>query len=123
MHIGIEDVASVPAGFVLADFYTPTCQPCKQLIPVLEELHYKRPGVRIVKIDVTQHHEAAQRLGIRCVPTVMVFEDNKVIGVLRGSGRLENLLKLVDECSVTAQTVLAQTATKRTVHLGQLQYA
>jgi thioredoxin 1 len=51
------------------------CQPCKQLSPIMRELVNKYPNTNYQIIDVDENPDAASKLGIKAVPTV-IFEKN-----------------------------------------------
>jgi thioredoxin 1 len=69
---------------VLVDFFATWCGPCKALIPVLESISNDFAGVELIKMDVDQNMDLAMELGIRSVPTVVLFEGRKE--VLRTTG-------------------------------------
>lgn len=61
------------------------CGPCKQLSPIMKELVNETEGIGYQIIDVDQNPDAASKLGIRSLPTVL-FEKNgtevqRVIGL------------------------------------------
>lgn len=61
------------------------CNPCKQLSPIMRDLVNETEGIGYQIIDVDQNPDAASKLGIRSLPTV-VFEKNgtevqRVIGL------------------------------------------
>ena len=61
------------------------CGPCKQLSPIMKELVNESEGIGYQIIDVDQNPDAASRLGVRSLPTV-IFEKNgtevqRVIGL------------------------------------------
>lgn len=61
------------------------CGPCKQLSPIMKELVNESEGIGYQIIDVDQNPDAASKLGIRSLPTVL-FEKNgtevqRVIGL------------------------------------------
>jgi thioredoxin 1 len=82
---------------VLLDFFAEWCGPCKRQGPILEELKRKMgDSVEIKKIDVDQNMEAANRYGIRVVPTLIIEKDGKTVHMLEGvtdAATLERLLK------------------------------
>jgi thioredoxin 1 len=63
---------------VVVDFFAPWCQPCKQLIPMLESIEGEYTDVMFVKVNVDENTDYAIKHGIRSVPTVKIFkgEDN-----------------------------------------------
>jgi len=50
------------------------CGPCKQLGPVMDELHAE--GMTVQKIDIDSNPEIVQSFNIRNVPTVILQVDN-----------------------------------------------
>ena len=72
-------------GIVLADFFATWCGPCKMIAPVLEELDQDMgKQVKIVKIDVDQNQETANKFGIMSIPTLLVMKYGKVVDTLVG---------------------------------------
>ena len=59
---------------VLVDFFATWCGPCKMLAPVLEEVAAQAQGkAQVVKVDIDESSELAQRYGVMSVPTLMSF--------------------------------------------------
>lgn len=63
----------------VTDYWAPWCGPCKMMMPTIEKLaeEYNVPDskVQIKKVNVDEDSEAAAKLGIRSIPT-LVFEKN-----------------------------------------------
>lgn len=57
-------------------FTTPMCAPCKtQQTPALERLKAQLgEAVQIVRVDATEHPDAAQRWGVLSVPTTFILD-------------------------------------------------
>ena len=64
---------------ILVDFWAKWCGPCKVLIPKLEEIEKDYPNVKFVEVDVDENNDAAIDLGIRSVPTVMIYDGEKLL--------------------------------------------
>jgi len=69
----VEASARVP---MLVDFWAPWCGPCKQLMPILDRLAEEYGGrFKLAKVNTDEQQELAQQLGIRSLPTVVLFKD------------------------------------------------
>ena len=90
-----EQVLASPLP-VLLDVWAPWCVPCRGMEPVIEELASSLAGrVRVAKLNIDRSPEAAQRLRIQGVPTLIVFkgghEVTRMVGA-RGKGEVMRAL-------------------------------
>jgi len=81
---------------VLVDFSAEWCGPCKMMKPVLEQLKQKMSDrIRIIKIDVDKNRELAIEYKIKSVPTLVLFQNGKIlwsgVGVMT-TNYLENVI-------------------------------
>ena len=61
-------------GKVLVDFYTDTCHPCKQMIPVLEQIAGERTDIKVLKINAMENSQLASKFYIQTVPTFVLMD-------------------------------------------------
>ena len=73
---------------VLVDFYATWCGPCKMLALVMEKFD-KKNIIPIIKLDVDEENEIANKYKVMSIPTLIIFEDNKEIKRTTGFLTLE----------------------------------
>lgn len=81
---------------VLVDFWAGWCGPCKMLLPVIEELAEEVDHAKIVKINVDEQPELAEKYNIMSIPTLLVIKDGKVVASSVGVKPKEAILNLLN---------------------------
>ena len=70
----------------LVDFWASWCGPCKQIEQILEEISdEKKDVINIYKINIDNNPEVPQKYGVRGIPTLMFFNDGKLVDTRVGS--------------------------------------
>ncbi len=79
------------------DFWAPWCSPCRIIGPIVEELApaYQEKAI-IVKMNVDDNPEVAQKYGVTSIPTLMMFKDGKLVDRLVGAMPKGELQKFID---------------------------
>jgi len=108
--------AITPDGTLIIDFWAPWCGPCRNFAPVFEKAAEKHTDITFAKIDTDAEQELAGALGIRSIPTLMVFREQVLLFSQPGAlsaGQFEELIgkiKEVDMAQVHKEVAAAQQA-------------
>ena len=90
-----EEVVIKAEGKVLVDFFATWCGACSMMAPVLEQVSDITPDVKIVKVDIDENPELAERYKVMSIPTFMVFENGTVVKKTVGAISKSELLELI----------------------------
>lgn len=80
---------------VLVDFWASWCGPCRMVGPIVEEIANERPDIKVCKINVDEQPELAAKFGIMSIPTLMVFENGKLVNQSAGARPKDAILSLL----------------------------
>lgn len=85
---GFDDYVARSELPVLADFWAPWCGPCRAMAPHFERAAEALKGrVQLVKVNTEAAPRLAMRIGIRAIPTLVLYRDGAE--VKRTSGALD----------------------------------
>ena len=81
----------------LVDFWAEWCGPCKMIEPLLKEVAGDYADrMAVVKLNVDESPNTAQKFGIRSIPTLMLFKDGNVHAQKLGAMSKKDLIEFLD---------------------------
>ncbi|ATQ69353.1 MULTISPECIES: thioredoxin [Methylosinus] len=82
---------------VVVDFWAEWCGPCRTIAPALEEIAIElKDKLKVVKLNVDENPNVAGALGIRSIPTLIVFKDGKAAAQKVGAAPKGELLRWIN---------------------------
>ena len=89
---------TIKTGVTLVDFWAPWCAPCMMQGPIVESVAEKvGDKAKVAKVNVDDAQRAANELGIRAIPTVILFKEGKPVQQFVGVTQEGALLSAIDE--------------------------
>ena len=83
---------------VIVDFWSPSCQPCLQLAPILEKVVNEAGGnVLLAKINIDECQDLAQMMGVQSIPLVVAFAEGRPVDQFMGLVPEDELRKWVGQ--------------------------
>ena len=80
---------------VLLDFWASWCGPCRMLSPIVDEVAEERTDVKVGKVNVDEQPELAGQCGVMSIPTLLVFEQGKLVRQAVGARPKASVLDLL----------------------------
>lgn len=84
----------VEKKFVLANFYTQWCVPCKKMIPILNDFE-KTSSTDLIRVDMDNAQDLSEHYNIEAVPTLILFYKGSEVWRHSGAISKENLQDVV----------------------------
>ena len=98
-HLKTEEfVAAVEAApLAMVDFWASWCGPCKMLSPVIEAIGEQFDGkVLVGKVNVDEEPALAAQFGVMSIPTLLVFQNGRLVNQAVGARPKSGVLALLD---------------------------
>lgn len=82
---------------VLVDFWAEWCGPCKMIAPILEEVSKDYAGrLTVAKMNVDENQQIPAKMGIRGIPTLMIFKGGELVATKVGALPKAQLTAFID---------------------------
>ena len=85
---------------VIVDFWAEWCGPCHAVAPVLDRIVEEHGDeLKLVKVNIDEEQELAQRYGVASIPTMILFRDGAPAAAAIGAqpkGAIERSLGLAE---------------------------
>ena len=81
---------------VLLDFWASWCGPCRMLSPIVDEVAEERSDVKVGKVNVDEQPDLAAQFGVMSIPTLLVFQNGRLVNQAVGARPKSGVLALLD---------------------------
>ena len=81
---------------VLLDFWASWCGPCRMLSPIVDEVAEERSDVKVGKVNVDEQPDLAAQFGVMSIPTLLVFQNGRLVTQAVGARPKSGVLALLD---------------------------
>ncbi len=82
---------------VLIDFWAPWCGPCRMFSPIIDEVAEEMAGkAKVVKVNIDEELELAEKFGVMSIPTLVLVKDGKVASTSVGMKPKQAVRQMLD---------------------------
>lgn len=98
LHLENENFNEIISnGVTLVDFYAEWCGPCKMLGPIIEEVADELNSIKVMKVNIDEHGDIAQKYGVMSIPTLILFKDGNEVNKSIGFMPKEDIIEFVNQ--------------------------
>lgn len=84
--------------YALVDIFANWCGPCKNISPIIDKIssdYYKK--VKVGKMDVDKNSKIPAKLGIKSIPTILIFKNGEEVERFVGSVSEGDITNSIDK--------------------------
>ena len=82
---------------VLVDIWATWCGPCKMIAPIVDQISIDFQGqLSVGKLDADSNRETVSELGVRNIPTLLLYKNGEVVHRLVGAVSKEKLTEMIN---------------------------
>lgn len=98
-HLDNNNFKEVVAnGLTLVDIKAEWCNPCKQLSPIIDQISTEYEGrVTVGKLDADESRETVSELGVRNIPTIILYKNGEIIERLAGAVNRDTITSMLEK--------------------------
>ncbi len=78
-------------GLVVVDYWSSKCEPCKELMPHVEELASRYPDVKFAKLNILENRRLAIGQRVMGLPTIIIYKDGEKVAELTQDIQIEDV--------------------------------
>ncbi|MEY2620948.1 MAG: hypothetical protein RIT26_768 [Pseudomonadota bacterium] len=91
------DVLNSPSP-VLVDYWAEWCGPCRMIAPILDDVAQSYQGrLQVAKMNVDENRVVPGQMGIRGIPTLMLFKNGELAATKVGALNKAQLTEFIDQ--------------------------
>lgn len=86
-------------GTILVDYWSPTCEPCKALMPHIQTLEEKHgENIKFTSLDITKARRLAIGQKVMGLPVIAIYKDGEMVeSVVADDANVETVTSLVEK--------------------------
>ena len=93
----INEYIHPSSGYVLVEFYSPTCRSCQSLITILEDISDEYYGtLKVYKINSADETDLADKYDVFSLPTTILFKDTTPVKEITGLHSYDDMIGWLD---------------------------